>query len=708
MKFKRSIPLFFALLSAFAYGAFGQTPASTPPAEEQTVRISTELVQMDVVVLDKDGKPAKDLGASDFVLYQDGKEQKLVSVTFVDAVTGQKVRTSAGQLTKEERKITIPPSGMRSREGRIITFVIDDGNCLSSPAGSADIRDAVRRFIDEKMQPDDRVAIYRTAGGSSLLQIYTSNKEALKRAANRTQLLPTRGCGSSFQPLRDDSTIKITGQGAANFESEADKARRDEMNQRENRNQVIGTIGVMGFIVDRLKNLPQRKMIFLLSEGIATRYDDDSAEALRELADKAARSSVVIHTLSAKGNSVPGFLSAEDEVLPGIIGGPDNTTLAAEDRREEERRLNSGLRYLAYVTGGRFIRNANRLETGIEGIMNENAGYYLLAYEPDGEAFKGKSFHKIDVRVTKPELRILSRKGFFGRSDKESAPVYKTADSPIYQAIASPLQENGIDMRMTMLYGNTAAGGDHLRALFHVPGRDLTFTSEADGSKKTSLDVVGVLLDEKGKVIEEINRTYPIKIPKQGVGIVEANGMDFSTDIPIKKPGVYTFRMGIRDNVSKRLGTAGDFIVIPEFKKGDFFISGLLATGIKSDGTPQLASTRPINAAFAPVFSEEIPSIRRFQRGSLLSYTYTIYNARGGSANISREVRLYRNGTALETIPEAPVENASLVDTNRIADWGVIKITDMIAPGEYALQVIVRDKTEKKVSSQWIDFEVVP
>lgn len=64
------------------------------------------------------------------------------------------------------------------------------------------------------MLSDDKVAIYRTKGGASLLQMYTSNKEALNRTLSKVNLLRSGGCGSTFDPLRDKSTIKVTGSGA--------------------------------------------------------------------------------------------------------------------------------------------------------------------------------------------------------------------------------------------------------------------------------------------------------------------------------------------------------------------------------------------------------------------------------------------------------------------------------------------------------------
>ncbi len=92
------------------------------------------------------------------------------------------------------------------------------------------------------------------------------------------------------------------------------------------------------------------------------------------------------------------------------------------------------------------------MDVGIANILAAQTGYYLIGYEPDDETFKGKDFHKIEIKVTRPGLKAVSRNGFFGRTDKEAQPVYKTADSPLFLAISTPFQDDEIEVRMTTIY----------------------------------------------------------------------------------------------------------------------------------------------------------------------------------------------------------------------------------------------------------------
>src|SRR6266404_1182525 len=91
---RRSIALALSLSSVFG-AAFSQTPITPqkPPQEiapEDIIRITTQLVQTDVVVTDKNDKIVKDLKLEDFELYDNGKKQDIKFLEFVGVDTGRR------------------------------------------------------------------------------------------------------------------------------------------------------------------------------------------------------------------------------------------------------------------------------------------------------------------------------------------------------------------------------------------------------------------------------------------------------------------------------------------------------------------------------------------------------------------------------------------------------------------------------------------
>ncbi|REJ76133.1 MAG: VWA domain-containing protein [Acidobacteria bacterium] len=713
MRIPRAVFVIGLLFALAAVISAQRNPVPTPtvppplPPPEDVIRISSNLVLVDALVVDEENRQVKDLKAEDFEIFQDGERQEITSFSYVD---GAEKKITVQKQSALGKKLSPPPVKLTDESlGRVITFVIDDGNCLATLEGAVLARDGIRKFINEQMRPDDKVAIYRTRGGSSLLQMYTSNKEALLNEVNRVKWVPSR-CSSAFEAARDKSTLKIMG-GAESFESEEDKANRLMFSGEENQNAVVGSLGVLGFVVDRLRVLPQRKIVFFVSEGILTPFGSRARSALDDLTDKASRASVVIYTVSTKGVSIPGFMSSQDDVSPGIVSGVDETIPLVQSRRDEEKALDEGMAYLSYSTGGKWIRNQNFIDKAVENVLETETGYYLLGYEPDDESFDGKEYHRIEVRLKRPELKIASRKGFVGRQDAAAGFDYRNAKNPVYAAIASPFTDARLDLKMTTLTKELGKKGGTVRLLFHIDGRDLTFTDEPGGLKKAVLNVVVVALDEKAKVAREFNRAYPLKVPERAVSAIRQNGLEYSTDIEFEKPGLYSLRLVVQDDASKELGSAGDFVEIPEKADDRFFVSSFVTTSVDPGSGPVLPRKRPPEAGFAPVFGGGIPAIREYAAGSRIAYLYDIYNPRidrsTGKTSLTTYMRLFKDGEQVDDLPETSFSFSPEKGTNVFEEIGSYQLKPDLLPGVYVLQITVNDVAAKKSSSAWIDFEIV-
>src|SRR5215213_7779873 len=67
-----------------------QQPAPQPQDDEEVVRISSNLIQIDAVVLDLEGRQVTDLTADDFELSEDGRPQAITNFSYVDNSAGAK------------------------------------------------------------------------------------------------------------------------------------------------------------------------------------------------------------------------------------------------------------------------------------------------------------------------------------------------------------------------------------------------------------------------------------------------------------------------------------------------------------------------------------------------------------------------------------------------------------------------------------------
>lgn len=716
---KLSCVFLTVLFFAFTIPVLAQTPKPlpTPTEDDDVVKITTKLVQFDAIVTDKNGNQIKDLKAEDFEILQDGKPQTITNFSYVN--TESPAESSPVTTVKNGKNVVLPPPARvrPGNVGRIITFVVDDGNCTASQIGMTAAREGLIKFINEQMLPNDLVSIYRTRGGSSLLQQYTSDKALLLRTARQIRWYPPQGScdgfgGDFFAAAKVDSTGKASGQGT--FETEANRQIRERNEDAVRDNQTEGTIGVLRYIVRGLGKIGGRKIVFFLSDGLPTRTRSRSANqvlaVLRELTDSANRASVVFNTVDVRGVFNSSMVGAGDEVYVREDAKANATEEIVTERQNQVRFSRDGLQYLANETGGEFYKDQNFLDAPIRQALSLEKGYYLIGYEPDDETFKSKSFNRVEIRLKRPDLKITSRAGFFGRTDESVAPRKRTGDSELYEAIVAPLPRAGLNLRLSAFFVSDAAQGNVVRSLVHLDGAEIAFVDDVNGMKKAVLDVIAVTLNEKNEVVDEFNRTHTFKIEARAIPFIKQNGLIYTTDVPVKKVGNYNFRLAVRDASSKLLGSASQIIQVPDLKKSKIFLSGLTVSGVDANGKFAAPSAVKPENALSLTDSTAVPAIRRFKPNSILAYAYTLYNAQIDKATnqpkLTVQINLYRDGKIILEGKPQPAQLEKSSDPTRINDYGYMRLDPAIEKGDYALQVIVKDLLTNETTSQWVDFEI--
>ncbi|MCA1566224.1 MAG: VWA domain-containing protein [Acidobacteria bacterium] len=216
------------------YAQQGSAPRTSPPSpavEDEVVRITTNLVQLDVVVTDKDGRVVTDLRAEDFEVLEDGRPQAITNLSYIPlepppSAAGAAARAPAAK-DKNAPPVPAPPRRLRPEQARR-TMALVAGH-LSY--GSMDaVHDALKKYVDEQVQPDDLVAIIPLSGSSGALQQFTTDRRQLARAVERVRWWPASGYDvDAVETARRDETNKITRGGVGVFESAEARATREHI-----------------------------------------------------------------------------------------------------------------------------------------------------------------------------------------------------------------------------------------------------------------------------------------------------------------------------------------------------------------------------------------------------------------------------------------------------------------------------------------------
>jgi VWFA-related protein len=707
-------PVVLILVAQLATSLLAQQaqPSPTPPPVEQqrqkpesddVVRITTNLVQVDAVVTDKDGKLVTDLKPEEVEISEDGRKQKITHFSFNATTTEQPVKESK---PADRNAPPVPPSQLRPEDvRRTIALVIDDlGLSFES---THFVRDALKKFVDRQMQPGDLVAIIRTSGGMGALQQFTSDKRQLYAAIDRVKWYASGRSGvSAFAPI----TPPTPGDRGADMDATA-----EEFNQFREDVYAVGTLGAVNYVVRGLRDLPGRKSILLISDGFRIFSQDDptrnyrTLQKLQRLVDEAGRASVVIYTINATGLQTLALTAADD------LSGRDMQQMqdAMTSRRNVAFETQEGLDYLAYETGGMPIKNTNDLSGGIRRVLADQKGYYLIGYRPDQSTFDPRTgrrmFHHLTVKVKRPgKFNVRMRHGFYGVSDEEK-PKPKTLGQQLYDALASPFGSTGVHLQLTSLFANDPNSGSIMRSLLYIDPRDLTFNDDA-GFHRTSIDVMAITFGDNGVPIDQIARTYQIRLPDDDYKRILRQGLVYNVTVPVKKPGAYQLRVSLRDSASERVGSASQFIDAPDIKKKRLALSGLVVRGEANAKVtaPNASATEGREAGDA----ETSAAVRHFKAGNVLDYALFVYNAKLDTTShpqLMVQMKLFRDGTEVFTGKESKLNPGTQTDMQRLMAGGAIQLGTDMTPGDYVIQIMVTDLIADKkhnVVTQWMDFQV--
>ena len=701
--------ILYILLLLFSVSALAQNRRK---ADDQVVRISTELVQVDAVVTDKNGRVVRGLSKDDFTLSDKGKKQLISFFEFVDA--GKAEKPASDKTQPQSAPANISPEGLVEADiRRVFAFVIDDLTIRFEDLTY--LHQMLTNFVDNQMQPNDLVAIVRTVGGKGLLQQFTTNKDLLRRAISSlvigshplrvfTNPQPQRVTAADVQPAGG-------GGGSADFSGIVDTSGEsvDIDNPQEDTNKLLRafmSIGTASFVIDGLRQLPGRKSLVLISGGIPilsarpSTASSNISNFLDQLADKATRAGVAIHTLDIRGMQAHAGVAAFDDT-PGKsamgsgagFGRTPDESLLGYKNPFDTMEAQQGLRVLSSSTGGIAVLNRNDFNAALGKIVETSEGYYLLAYTPSDAKFDG-DFHKLEIKV-KGDYKVYSRRGYFAREDKlDAAPA--TKQEQVLAAVKSPLARRDIDLDATVLYKAAPPPNQGVIDInLVIDPKKLQF-DEQNGKREANLDVDGFVFDELGKLRGGFSETVSPSLLPDDYKRAAETGFTYSANTTLP-PGVYQIRLAVLDNKTQKIGTLSRYLEVPDLTKGRLGASSLLLGGVAAKDMKATAPT-PISGN------------RRISRKQDLRYAVVIYNARQKESKpqVTTQLVISQNGQQIFKEAEEVVA-ASQSDPGKLIKVGQLGLSG-VKPGRYTMTLIITDPlADKKTQmiTRSMDFIVV-
>ncbi len=612
--------------------------ANKQPPQDQPIRLKTDLIELRAVVTDKQGRAITDLKREEFELLENNKPQEAAFFSVV-RIPGRGAAKPAE--TPAPSPSPASPSGVvRPAETPARTVVLYVDTLHLSIQSLMSVKQALRKFIDERLTDQDLTAIVTSAGSLGVVEQFTRDRRVLRYAVDRLSARPNgraslftpylaaqadRGDREALQvamavyaaeehiPPNDPSLRQMTEARARQILSEATYLRR-------------AALLTLGEVVKRVADLPGQRLIVMASDGF-TLFDQGGSpdtNDLQTVTSRAVRSGVIIYTIDAKGLQPPVLFDAS-------LGAMPNDPRIASYSSSGERDLKNGLNALAKDTGGEAFFNTNDTAGAMGRALDDNQVYYALAYYPAGEESE-KKFRKITVKIRNhPEYQVRTQRGYL---PAESAKKTKEAEALTPQqrfvnAMLMPLPQTTIGVTTTADFFEFPQDAAQVTLQIHVDGRTLTFTEE-NGRHRFETEVVTMIFNSDGKRVDVKSETIKGNLSRERWEQAVQNGVQYVRRVALK-PGLYQVRASVREPAGERMGTAAAWVETADLSKKRLAMSSLI---LSDEVKEQLASS---NEA-APLTSRLAQGIRYYRNGQPLIYFFRLYHATEPDAVMQIEI----------------------------------------------------------------------
>lgn len=643
----------FLLVTAMAGTAAVFLSAQAPPQ----FAVRTDVVRLDVSVLDSAQSPIRGLTAADFVIREDGKDRPIT--TFVEINLPDTAAAGPSWMRDTAPDIT---TNDISTEHRLLVLVLDDAMIPQSLPAFVESAKVFGRGLVDRLGPRDVMAV-----------VYT-------RDVRKTQ---------SF--TRDRTRLRATIDALVGGQHEPTEL-LNSMTSMSEKARGLETLRSLNSVVERLGTIPdRRKAVVFVSPGIpvdplvitpGAKPGDPAFQIvsdMKELFRRAERANVNFYTVDPGG--VDGMRSIFDR-------------RAAQFRFEVERReaeeaasrltrlYRDFLRTMADYSGGRAFAASNDAENGLTQLVRETGHYYLVGYEPANPRADGR-FRRVEARVVRTGATVRARRGYFAERparDVLPPPSVVTALEGLLPQSALPL------VAAASPFASTTPGTATVAIALGLPA------PPADAPS----DRVAVLLaafDDVGTERASQKMTTNVALPK---GTPEGATYEVVASLDLA-PGRYELRLSADSGARRSAGSVYVDVVVPDFSKEPLSLSGVVVS--REPRTPR-AVTKTV-ADLVPI----PPTVQRTFAGTDQVSAFVRLH-QGGSGPLAPATLTVRIVDASnETVFELPrTIGSDEFDATRSHGHTIAVPIQLLKPGDHVLRIDAQ--MGREVSSRAVRFSV--
>ena len=531
--------MWVALLIPFLAGAQTKSGPNTSNSERQAAQVihtTTRLVQVTVIVQDKNGDAITGLKKKDFKLLDEGVPQEIAFFSSTTPAHPAAQALPANVFTNRTELRGDAP-------GAVSVLLYDSLN--TSFEDQIYARQHILRFL-QNVLPEDHVAIFALTTELLVLHDFTEDTAALKSSLDRfsPQLL------AAFDASHPE---KFHVEGLSNdpfwrsFEDRVNNA-NGEIADSRTMDRLRITYDALLAIANYVESIPGHKSLVWVSGGIPIQLGTDRIG----IPD---RDNFRFDKLGAPGmpgeNNLSGLARELNRVNMAIYpidahGVEVDDSAASFWTRQNQR---DTFRLLADKTGGKAFYGTNDVASAIKSALEGGRYTYTLGFYPKHGVWDGK-FRELGIHVATGGAQLRYRKGYFAFPEKAGNQEIMTAD--LQEAARSPVDATalGVTVKEKMLPPASA----RVAQLQITLDPNQFLLQEHENRREGGLDLLFLQKDYSGKFLAAEKQHLNLKFTEGGYERVTKSGLLVRRQLAIDSAAA-EIRILVRDAGSGSLGS---------------------------------------------------------------------------------------------------------------------------------------------------------
>ena len=682
--------------------------------QDEVIRVTSNLVSMDVLVKDKKGKAITNLKAEDFTITENGVRQKIefFDSTLVGGHEGNQP-TTAGPVIGLTTSSKLPRN--------IISLVLDGQT--TEGANLKHVRDGVAKYIRERIGDNDSVALFAISGGLQLLQPFTQDKAKLLAAAERSYGSSTgsktseqRDLAESIASIRDQiartaaNPIDTAAGGPAAAQAMVTRRVLEQYVQLRSTlsaQQTRPILAALAAICEGLRPVPGKKTLVMFSQGfVAPQQLDWQVQSTVDIANRANVAIYIIDSTGLTGGTPQSGALVPASALSSISAATNQESRiragAGESifditRHEGLDRQQDLLYRISEDTGGEFIKNTNDISLGLNRIDDEIRSRYTLAYRSTDSNFDG-SFRKVKIEVGRSGAVVVARSGYNAIPPNQTLP-FSPADRKLLADFATTSAHQTLPLSVQLTSFRSQPGFYTVPLSFEIPPGAVQFEHKGD-KQRLQLDVLGVVrMENEDRVLSRLGGYFDVSLTPQQYQSILDDKIFYRQDMQLEA-GTYTIDLVVKDRLSGKATAKKEKLVLP-VESSEFSTSEIvLSRHADPAKQPYLASADVL--AEGNVLIRPSPS-KEFRATDNLIVFFKLYNAASdantGKPVVRVTVLLRKDGKLAIKPLDYELSDIVVEPVPHLTFAKYIKLAGL-SPGKYSVEIESTDSVQHKLVKQ--------